>query len=651
MAKIVVTDNVADVVLPTRSVEQNRSITPPKYRIQFLSSEIKQDEELQYEVAKIRVRPAFVDNFYNSVSSDFTGQKSNHFFKLPKMVDLVETETTDYNTSVAQASFSFETIFNYVSEDYDKLQVGIEEYNLYAPFDKASKQDFLSVSSRSTEVVNFGRGSQMRNFVMPTQLIKQGSEDSPYYNYLRINQRIDNGISHFSQKIGVFDEILQDYLFGDGTNITFKIEENGETLEVPKRLYSVGSFFNKVTELDTDNFFTLRESTAQSNMSFALRKHLMKGFLKDASKTGFRTYEDIYRGIEAHKEAFCYSVDKHDGNIQDSTKIQSLYAPALEESTPVIDTQVKYGKTYGYKVVGHYMIVGNTYTYSVKMSSPDSDDPYVDVEVINRPSIVMMPFDVLEKKINVVQMPPVFPQVSFKTKNDAKNKISIYLSPSKTDKIEDFTTITTEDNQQLIALRQLPNARNIQGKFKFKTYGDQGLFEVFRLDMPPMSYSDFKDAKIGEISMPFETTDAIFRDAVAANKKYYYMFRSVNQKGFVSNPTAVYEVEMLIDADESKVITDTYDFPKPREMESTLEFRKLFRIIPAVEHVLFDPSQDVLEGKRSLVGTLDNLKLGIASKAVWGRKFKIRIKSKTSGKMIDFILNVDLTKNKTEEEF
>ena len=177
------------------------------------------------------------------------------------------------------------------------------------------------------------------------------------------------------------------------------------------------------------------------------------------------------------------------------------------------------------------------------------------------------------------------------------------------------------------------------------------MFEVFRLDHAPKSFSDFKDAKIAEISMPFKTMAAVFKDVVIPNKKYYYLFRSINQKSMVSNPTMVYETTLLVDADDSKIITNTYHFPKPRDMESALGFRKLLRITPAVEHVLFDDAQAELFGKTTLVGTLDNLKLGIRDQSVWGRKFKIRIKSKTSGKMIDIILNVDLTKNKTEEEF
>ncbi len=666
MPKVVVTENQRDTGLTSTGggtvVTQTgiatslieATILQPKYNIEFLSSEIKQDEELPYEVATIKVSPGSLQgDFFSSVRADFsTGLNSNHFFKLPNMVDLGATQTESYSTSKSQASYSFETIFNYISEDYDKIQVGISEYNLYAPFDKASKQDFLSIRNANTEIINFGRGEQMRNLVVPTMKVQQGSEESPYYNYLRINQRLDNGISNFAIKLGIFDELLQDYLFGRKTSIPFDIQQDREVSEeTPVEIYNLRSFLTTDRELDIDNFFTLKESVRPSRMSLDLRKHLMKGFLKDAAKTGFRTYKDIHNNIEAHKEVFCYSVAKHDGNVLDSTLIQTLYAPALRESTPVVDTQVKYGKSYSYKVVGHYMVVGNTYEYRLTTSSADPDDIYSIIEVTNRPNVVIIPFDILTKQVNVVQMPPVYPQVTFKTKNDAGKMISMYLSPTMTEMRAPFITITREDGAQLEALYRLPNGRDLAGNFKFKTYGDQGLYEVFRLDMPPRSYTDFRDAKIGEISMPFNTTNAIFKDMIAPNKKYYYIFRAINQKGMVSNPTMVYEATLLVDADDSKIVTDTYHFPKPRDMESALGFRKLLRITPAVEHVLFDGSQPALFGKTSLVGTLDNLRLGINQKAVWGRKFKIRIKSKTSGKMIDIILNVDLTKNKTEEEF
>ena len=666
MPKVVVTENLQDAALGssggglvvtdtgygTQRIEA--PVSTKKYNIEFLDSEIKHDEESQYEVAIIKVSPIItMPNFFSSVRADFSrGQKTNYYFKMPDMVDLGETHTENYSTSTSQASYSFETIFNYISEEYDKLQVGISEYNLYAPFDKASKQDFFSIRDSNTEIINFGRGNQMKNLVVPTTKVDQGSDESPYYNYLRINQRLDNGISHFAIKLGIFDELLQDYLFGGRTSISFDIQTGVEvSIDRTIPIYNLESFLTSDTELDLDNFFTLNRSITPSRMSLDLRKHLMKGFLKETSKTGFRTYKDIHNNIESHKEVFCYSVDKHDGPVQESTKIQTLYAPALNESTPVIDTQVKYGKYYTYKVTGHYMVVGNIYEYKQISRSFPLESEHVTFQVTNRPRVVMIPFHIFSKQINIVQMPPVYPQVSFKTENDSSKSISMYLSPTKTEVIAPFIEITSEDATQLQELYRLPTARERNGKFRFKTYGDQGLFEVFRLDHAPKSFSDFKDAKIAEISMPFKTMAAVFKDVIIPNKKYYYLFRSINQKGLRSNPTPIYEATLLIDADDSQIITDVYHFPKPRDMESALGFRKLLRVTPAVEHILFDDAQDALFGKRTLVGTLDDLKLGIRDKAVWGRKFKIRVKSKTSGKMIDIILNVNLTKNKTEEEF
>ena len=678
MAKLIVTDNIKDRALASMGAGQvlketsftTQRIQAPeeqkKYNIQFISSEIKLEEERQYEVATIKVTPAKTDfDFLSSARIDFgQGTRTNHFFKLPQMIDLIDSEPSDISTSTSQASYSFESIFNYISEDYDKLQVGISEYNLYSPLDRVSKQDFLNTNNKSTNIINFGRGSKMKNFVMPTMKVQQGSAETPYYNYLRVNQRIDNGISNFATKIGIFDELLQDYLFGDKSLVSFDIQDGLSATENNfLKIYNLEQFFKTDREMDLDNFFTLNQTIKPSRMSLSIRKLLMKGFLKDAStvrtesrrgtelKPGFRRFEDIYKNLEAHKEIFCYSLDKHDGRSSQGEKIQTFYAPALVDSTPIIDTQVKYGKAYTYKLVGHYMIIGNSYEYVQKSFSSDPDNPFFIFEVINRPSIVMIPMDIFTKTINVVQMPPVYPQVSFKTKNDSGKKISIYLSPTKSELSDDFVTIEREDENQLLMMKFLPNARSFEGKFKFKTYGDQGLFEVFRLDYAPRSYEDFRGSKIGEVSMPFKTQDAIFQDFVPPNKKFYYMFRSVNQKGMVSNPTIVYESTLLIDADESKVIVNKYSFPVPRDKESVIGFRKLVRITLAIEHILFDNSQEALFDKRSLIGTIDNLKLGIVDKSVWGRKFKIRVKSKTSGKMIDIILSVDLTKNKTEEEF
>jgi hypothetical protein len=176
------------------------------------------------------------------------------------------------------------------------------------------------------------------------------------------------------------------------------------------------------------------------------------------------------------------------------------------------------------------------------------------------------------------------------------------------------------------------------------------LFEIYRSKEPPKSYLDFE--KISDIRMPFVSPDAVFNDFVVPNQKVYYMFRKVNLKGLVSNPTPIYEVELLIDADDSKVIVDIYEFPKEITKQNTRKFKNLFQIIPAVEDTIFEDNQPFLANRNSLKGTIDNVTLGTeVEKSLWGRKFKFRFKSTTTGRIIDYNITLTLTKNKSEQDF
>ena len=47
---------------------------------------------------------------------------------------------------------------------------------------------------------------------------------------------------------------------------------------------------------------------------------------------------------------------------------------------------------------------------------------------------------------------------------------------------------------------------------------------------------------------------------------------------------------------------------------------------------------------------LNVLSLGFANHGIWGRKFKIRVKSTDSGKIIDFNIKFNLSKKKTKED-
>ena len=119
----------------------------------------------------------------------------------------------------------------------------------------------------------------------------------------------------------------------------------------------------------------------------------------------------------------------------------------------------------------------------------------------------------------------------------------------------------------------------------------------------------------------------------------------------VSNPTAIYKARLVVDADDAMVILDTYEIPKRKTSQPRIEFKSMMQIRPAIEQVVFEEAQPALFEKNTLAGALDQLVLGLAKHKVWDRKFKLRVKSKTSGKIIDINIDFSLAKNKTKEEF
>ena len=129
------------------------------------------------------------------------------------------------------------------------------------------------------------------------------------------------------------------------------------------------------------------------------------------------------------------------------------------------------------------------------------------------------------------------------------------------------------------------------------------------------------------------------------------MFRAVNVHGHKSNPTIVYEVELIQDADDSKIVVNKFDFEVPPVYMNSKKFNSLFQVEPALQQRLLDNTQPSLYNKSTAKGSLENIKLGNVPDALWGRNFKIRINSTTTGRKIDFNINFNIKTSKTKEDF
>tara|TARA_R110002051_G_scaffold316680_2_gene396629 strand:- start:978 stop:1394 length:417 start_codon:yes stop_codon:yes gene_type:complete len=130
-------------------------------------------------------------------------------------------------------------------------------------------------------------------------------------------------------------------------------------------------------------------------------------------------------------------------------------------------------------------------------------------------------------------------------------------------------------------------------------------------------------------------------DKIIPNKKYWYTFRTEDLHGHVSNPSNIYQIKLVSDLDAVYLRSDLFYFPHP-ERKSIKSFKKHILIEPAyAQRILELPDEGNFSSWESTPGTVGPV--GISQHPVWGKQFKIRITSKSTGKQID--LNFNFTKD------
>lgn len=113
------------------------------------------------------------------------------------------------------------------------------------------------------------------------------------------------------------------------------------------------------------------------------------------------------------------------------------------------------------------------------------------------------------------------------------------------------------------------------------------------------------------------------------------MFRAVDRRGTVSNPTAIYQVELVENSGAIYPLIESYEVVK--DSKQTLKsFKRLFNILPRLTQVL----PDVSAGSFTEGG---DIKLGLKEEPLFGKTFKIRLTSKKTGKAVDLNVSFDST--------
>lgn len=105
------------------------------------------------------------------------------------------------------------------------------------------------------------------------------------------------------------------------------------------------------------------------------------------------------------------------------------------------------------------------------------------------------------------------------------------------------------------------------------------------------------------------------------------MFRSIDRRGIFSNPTPIFQIEIVENSGAVYPLIKVYEFEK-KEKKPTKTLKRLFNIVPRLKQVMPDST--------------DPLTMGSENLSVFGKTFKLRMTSKKTGKVIDF--NVEFEK-------
>lgn len=408
-------------------------------------------------------------------------------------------------------------------------------------------------------------------------------------------------------------------------------------------------------------------------------------------KNNLRTYEDIATGVPAYSETLFYRVEKTDstGNI-----IQNFYVlnDSELENVNLVDTQIKYGKEYNYQIYAIQLVLGNEYYYAQGPPPIATDkfggtgvsqNPYqvgkeyrFNLDAISKQSIKLIELPYTGKKsIKAQEQPPVPPEINFVPYRNIDNKILITFNVGIGEYYDSYIPITGEDSDIIENSSIVDN----KGQVLFKTEGDVTGYEMFRIsevEMPdgPKSYSDFgtKDS-VKRVLLNRELGEPTFIDTLRPNTKYWYTFRTNDKKHSssemfpdFSNPTDVYEIQLINNSGAIYLIMQTYDigfFDKQRlllQKTKTKTMRKYLHIKPSFEQTILNSDPEfggsdytiaaMVESTKDYVekdknDDVSEFKLGYKEKSIFGNsdndtnnRFKVRLTSKKTGRRIDIFL-------------
>ena len=453
-----------------------------------------------------------------------------------------------------------------------------------------------------------------------------------------IYQGLKNNISNSTRRF---------FTTNDATNKSVKITSLTSLLtttniasfsEGPDELFLMSQ--SKIPPEDNSNFFADQLNTVRCI-----------GQIRSLIDLAQRNFKDII-GLDAAL-ASCpvydmgFKIEKFISTTQ-GTPIQTFYFKTLTE---FIDTQFNYGVKYIYRIKKLVAVLGASYRYTDLFYSDLDEDGTIFYRNFDGETTENIPTILTQSKYKAfvnIEVNPSFQIVEILLNENEQTFLEIPVHPP-------IAQAYNQKNKGSIEffLRPAGYEGPLESEFvddKLSSDYFYGKYRMYRLDHPPSDMEQFEESFISEVdekmtlSFPnisersqqtIDKETAFFEDIVRPHVKYYYAFKAVSYHGTESEFSSILEVELLKDSDEYKISVKDYIIKENRNYTNKIMSKRLFRIVPNFERLLFT-DQD--SSTSYTIGDQDGQSLFSSNT----RTFKIRIKSKHTGKIIDVNVNFKL---------
>ena len=604
----------------------------------------------------------------SSPKKNFITSKSVYNFYNEKYEDFLTDTNVPHNALPNLYNFLSEVISDNTTEDVreqNTLGGTIEEDN---PFLKTPRGMFKSAVKQSTlqeylkkygmkfkEAKREGKieeiVSKSSNVIFPLLQTKEmlqadyKKEFFPMYNEIEFTIDPDSEFVDILETAKMEDEFTKNMvqlILTKQSSITEFIKNTSEPSGdrkneiVQKKVWDLSQEIFSQDKIDDDlfekNVTMLGDDAALNNLSqkrnmFFFNNIVSLAFyakVQEYIRQHFRTYEEMINGEKAHSEVVIYRVAKYVGAANgEPIKNYFFLNKADLETFNFVDTQVKVNEDYTYEVYSYDLVIGNSYSYTDKKMYRDS----AAVKVNQQPSLKIIENKIAKTSNLILSEPPTIPDISVYPFFDTDNKIGFNFNGSVGNRLMFPITFSESEQGRIGKLKKSQN-RQGQEKIWYSQDGINRFYEVYRTTTPPSGPMDF----LGD--MRIRTTKTSFIDTIEPNVTYYYLFRAIDNHGNISNPSEVIQVTIVKDKFIYPVIRNySYETGKKKTKETKKDLKRYLRISPLLSNMLIDEDRtdvDVESANRVVKATL-----GPKGTSVWGKKFKVRVTSKNSGRKLD----------------